>query len=323
MQNTNKFETTWYQTLVKYIKQWEVERIPDPQSMPETRRKNAYNFLSTRPQQQITPLAEDRSRITNEDFPLIPVSNFDRQREDWFEIKFVKSVSDWLARTRNGGRDWGGGAIDVKLQEALTAYVMPANNAVYGINLAQMLDGLCAVVGRIGWHRDITNRTRNTYLIYELGNEPLWVSKDKADIQIWNYQNLLESPSVSGAGIMTVKMVFNPECVCHRTLALILDPTVVSKDGATRDISGLESGLYGSMATQSSLANFGNVQISGSNAVAALNKGVQDGKSRGYLFNIGFPIVSVKHELSTYGNNWSTTVQTVPATVGLKYKKGV
>lgn len=334
-QNTNKFADTWYDTLVKYIKKWETMRIDDPKSDYETRRKVAYAVLNPK-NQEITPLSEDKSRTTYEDRPMIPVSDFDRNRSDWFEIKFVTSVADWLFYSKHGGRDWTGKAINVKLQEALMGYKMPTNNAVYGTNLAQMLDGLCAVVGRIGWYRDIKNRTRNTYLIYELGDRPLWVQGEKAEIKIWNYQNLLESPSVSGSGIMTVKMIFNPECVCNLRLALMLETEVVvgtdtngrpivkklaSDDGIIRDITPLESGLIGSMSTTSEIANYGNIQISGSNPVAATNKKVQDAKSRGYLFNIGFPIISVKHELSTYGKNWTTTVQTVPTVAGQKLVK--
>ena len=69
-----------------------------------------------------------------------------------------------------------------------------------------------------------------------------------------------------------------------------------------------------------SISTFGTVQLGASNAVAAINKQVQTGKSRGYMFNIGFPIMSVKHELSTYKGTWTTTVQTVPSTAGLTNK---
>ena len=315
-QNKYKFANTWYDTLAKYVKQWETYRIPNPKSVPDQKRQDTYNFLSTEKQQSQFPSRKDFSKVTEEERPLYLVTDFDRKRNDWFEIKFVKSLQMWKEEVRLGGRDWENRAIDVELEEILKTQIMPSNGAVYGTNLAEMLDGLCARANvRVGWHREDTNRKRNTYVIYRLGSEPLWVRGENAGIQIWNYQNLLESPSVSGAGIMTVKMVFNPKCECGITLALMLDKEVTAKDGIIRDLT--MSGEMGSMATSASLATFGTVQIGSSNAVAAVNKAEQTGKSRGYMFNIGFPIMSVKHELSTYKGTWTTTVQTVPATAGL------
>lgn len=323
-QNANRFERTWYETLVKYIKQWETDRIADPQSVPDQKRETNYQ-LSTQPQRTTFPLRKDFSRITEEEKPFTPISEYDRNNTNWFEIKFVKSLRDWKEVTRYAGRDLENisvGQEGVQLQIDLMNQIMPQNGAVYGRNLAEMLDGLCAhAVHRVGWYCDKVNRKRNTYVIYPLGSEPLWVEGEYAGIKIWNYQNLLESPSVSGSGIMNVKMVFNPKCECGITLALMLKRSLISGDGATRDLSKFESGDYGSMASSASLATFGTVQLGSSNAVAAVNKAVQTGKSRGYLFNIGFPIIEVKHELSTYSKNWSTTVKTVPMTAGLTYKQ--
>lgn len=325
-QNMNRFENTWYETLLKYIKNWETDRISDPKSSYDQRRSLQYQ-LSTKAQQTMFPGRTDFSRITEEEMPFTPISEFDRKRNDWFEVKFVGSLKNYLAASRSLGRDLGDTFVGknqegVQLEIDLKSQRMPQNGAVYGNNLAQMLDGLCAhAIHRVGWYCDKTNRKRNTYIIYPIGADPLWVPGEQAGIQIWNYQNLLESPSVSGSGIMNVKMTFNPSCECGITLALMLDRSLLSGDGATRDLSKFESGDFGSMGTNASLPTFGTVQLGSSNAVAAVNKMVQDGKSRGYMFNIGFPITEVKHELSTYGKNWTTTVKTVPMTAGLTYKQ--
>lgn len=320
-EHKNRFEKTWYETLVKYIKEWEMDRIPNPQSSYDQNRQISYE-LSTKAQQTMFPGRKDFSRITEEERPFELVSDFDRKRSDWFEIKFVKSLKDWKETVRMAGRDLENPTIDVLLEEELKTQIMPQNGAIYGRNLAEMLDGLCArATHRVGWYCDKTNRKRNTYVIYGLGNEPLWVRGRDAGIQIWNYQNLLESPSVSGSGIMTVKMMFNPKCECNVTLALMLDRALLSGDGVTRNLSNFESGDFGSMATSASLPVFGTVQLGSSNAVAAVNKAVQTAKSRGYMFNIGFPIISVEHKLSTYGKDWTTTVKTVPVTAGLTYKQ--
>lgn len=319
-QNKNKFGRTWYDTFVKYIKQFEMERLPDPKNQYAQNRKNTYEYLSTLVQQSNFPGRKDFSTITEQERPFINVSDYDRKRSDWFEVKFVKSSSMWKNEVFYGGRDRENRAIDVQLEEILKTQLMPSNGAVYGVNLAEMLDGICARANvRVGWERIVKpNDQRNTYLVYRLGAEPLWVEGKNAAIRIWNYQNLLESPSVSGSGIMTVKMVFNPMCECGLTLALMLDHNVVAGDKTIRDLT--MSGDWGSMATSASIATFGTVQLGASNAVAAINKQVQTGKSRGYMFNIGFPIMSVKHELSTHNGTWTTTVQTVPSTAGLTNK---
>lgn len=319
--NKFKFENTWFETLVKYIKEWELVRLPNPTNPGAQKRQDVYDYLTTEKQKPYYTTVKDLSRITEEERPLIPVDDFDRKRSDWFEIKFVKSASMWKEEVRLGGRDFENRAIDVELEEDLKTLIMPRHGAVYGANLAEILDGLCAHADiRIGWEKVAKpNDQRNTYLIYRLGSEPLWVQGEDAAIQIWNYQNLLESPSVSGAGIMTVKMIFNPKCECGLTLALRLDPTLKAEDGVIRDLT--MSGKWGSMGTSASLATFGTVQLGATNAVAAINKEVQQGKSRGYMFNIGFPIMSVKHELSTHKGTWTTTVQTVPATAGLTKKE--
>ena len=315
--NKNRFEATWYTTLIKYIREWETYRQPTPRSVPEQQRLLVYD-LSTKAKQEQFPSTKDMSRITEEERPFVPVSEFDRKKNNWFEVRFVNSLTLWQDLVRSAGRDWDNLAISVELEEALKTQKMPKNGAIYGTNLAQMLDGLCAVADyRVGWYKDKTNRSRNTYVIYPLGTQFNWVDGKKAGIKIWNYQNLLESPSVSGAGIMTVKMVFNPECVCGRTIALMLDRKLISEDGVTRDLSKMESGDFGSMGTSADLATYGTVQLGSTNALAAISKQVQQGKSRGYMFNVGFPIMSVKHELSTHKNTWSTTIQTVPVTAGL------
>lgn len=320
----NRFEKTWYETLIKYIRNWETDRISDPLTDYDKNRSVLY-VLSTKAMQTMYPSRTDFSRMTDEERPFTPISEFDRQKNDWFEVKFVGSLKQYLTASRDAGRDWGDSflginQVGVQLEMDLKQQTMPLNGAVYGVNLAQMLDGLCArAVHRVGWYVDKTNRKRNTYIIYPLGSEPLWVQGRYAGIQIWNYQNLLETPSVSGSGIMTVKMTFNPQCECGISLALMLDRKLLSGDDVTRNLSQFESGDYGSMGTSANLATFGTVQLGSSNAVAALNTMVQTGKSRGYLFNIGFPIIEVKHELSTYGKNWTTTVKTVPVTAGLTY----
>lgn len=320
------YETTWYQTVVKIIKMWETERLPNREDLPELSRSLIHD-TSTVEQQINLPTMPDQSKLSYEEMPFVQVSEVDRMRSDWFEIRFVESLNTYFTVRDKVGSDYQlRQETDAGLQAEAQSLIMPVGGYVTGSNLAQMLDSLCAHMGMIGWYRDLKNTTRNRYIFYRLGNQKAFVPKEQANIRIWNYQNLLESPSVSGSGIMTVKMVFNPECQCLKTIALVLDKKVVSKDGVTRDLNDLENGLIESVAAQSSLATYGNVQINGANAVAAANKSAlsnqeKTAKVNGYLFNTGFPIISVKHELSTYGKNWTTTITTSPVVNGFQYAK--
>lgn len=314
------FADTWYKTLVKYIQLYETKRIPSRTDIPNIRRQMTYEISPAQTQENF-PLSVDTSRTSYETLPYIDVSSTDRKKTDWFEIKFVQSLSDYLVAKR-AGKDLvsARGIVDVDLEIDCKNLKMP-NGSLSGANLAQMLDGLCAVEGDLGWYRDVsTDMSRNTYVIYRMSKQKSFVRGENAAIRIWNYQNLLESPSVDGAGCLTIKMIFNPECICLKTIALMLDTNL--KTAVTRDISELTTGLLGSMATQTSgLSNYGNTQITGANAVAALRKEVSDATKKGYLFNTGFPIIKVEHRLSTYGKDWTTTVKTTPAIGGFRINK--
>ena len=313
------FADTWTNTLKKYIKNFEEKRLPDRNDPRNTTRKVIYD-LSQEETKSNFPYATDASRISYSEVPFIEVSDKDRVREDWFDIKFVESLDVYFdALTKLGADNTEIRLVeDINLKAELELTEMP-DGSVNGINLAQMLDGLCATTGgKVGWYKTLSNVTRNTYIIYRRGTKASFVKGDNANIKIWNYQNLLESPSISGSGIMTIKMVFNPECACLKTIALMLNKDL--KSDVTRDISNLETKLLGSMGAQSSsLWSYGNVQVNGSNAVAALNKTVNDASKKGYLFNLGFPIISVEHKLSSYGKDWTTTVKTTPVVGGFNY----
>lgn len=316
---SSEFANTWTNTLKKYIKGFESTRLPDRNDSRNIIRKLTYE-ISPEEKKANFPYAVDTSRMSYAEVPLIDVSERDRKNTDWFEIKYVESLDSYFdALTRLGSDNTNIRLVeDIYLKEELQNTIMP-DGSVNGSNLAQMLDGLCATTGgKVGWYRTLSNVTRNTYIIFRRGNKASFVKGDDANIKIWNYQNLLESPSISGSGIMTVKMVFNPECVCLKTIALMLNKELQSD--VTRDISNLETKLLGSMGAQSSsLWSYGNIQVNGSNIVASLNKTVNDATKKGYLFNKGFPIISVEHKLSSYGKDWTTTIKTTPVVGGFNY----
>lgn len=309
-----KFAKTWYKTFVKYIQNYETERIPDDP-------KTMFDDLLNPDDSGYAPLK--KVDVPKSSFITVGVEPKDRQSDKWFNILFVASPTAWY-ETQVGERNNSSGITDPKLSAKLMEQQMPDGN-VTGLNLYQMLDALCALaVVPVGWERIVDNVTMNTYLIYPIGKEETYVPGKQAEIKIWNYQNLLESPSVDGAGNMTVKMVFNPKCSCKVKIALMLDGAIGETD-VTRDVASFQSSkaggarILGSMAAQTSLATMGTTQLNGAQALAAQRKGTEDSYLKGYMFNVGMPIVKVEHRLSTHKADWTTTVRTVPTISGLNY----
>lgn len=238
-------------------------------------------------------------------------------------IIYVKSRRAWLNSKSKVHVEEG--VLDRVLEKKLKAQKMP-NGGIATYGLAGLLDGLCANASvRVDWLKAGNDVTVNTYVIYPLGGTSTVVRGPYADIQIWNYQNLLETPSIDGAGKMTIKMVFNPQCVCLKTISLMLDPTLKETD-VTRNIASFEGsikvsgGIVGSISSTGNDAAVANNQITGNTNVQSQRKMSDTAQKNGYLFNTGFPIIRVEHTLSTYGPNWTTTVKTVPITSGLRFE---
>lgn len=189
------------------------------------------------------------------------------------------------------------------------------------------LQDLCSWAGlQLEFYR-LPNMIENKviYLVYPVGRTSEFVLPDQAEIQIFNYQNLLETPTAGGNGSLTVRMMFNPECKCWRRLSLRLSESLGREQGFA-DVASFEGAkanpngdIIGSIGGSSNVGNFFAIQqLSGHIAVAAQAKQQADAKTMGYLFNVGFPITKVVHSLMTHGNDWSTTVITMPVIGGVK-----
>lgn len=256
----------------------------------------------------------------------------DSGSDSWFRVLYVKSVKDYLnARAANfSNNNYLAGWLRTQLAQVPNAFNGPGDNgdmrAFYtnGRNLPAMLNQLCAVDGlKLGWKRYILGENKLTYIVYPLGEGIKFGPIEKGDIVIYNYQNLLATPSVNGAGCLNIKMLFNPECIPWRRIALQLDETLGRKQGVA-DIKSFETaikangrtvgvmdagaGLFSSVATN---------QITGTLAVASQRKVLTDGVADGYMFNTGFPITKVVHTLSTHDAAWHTQVTTVPMIRGV------
>ena len=166
------------------------------------------------------------------------------------------------------------------------------------------------------------------YLVYRISTantKP--VRGEYANVQIFNFQNLLETPSVAGNGQMSVKMFFNPDCHCHATLALMLDDRyngVVGYADISKVLRKDQNGNYiGSLASSSGAGQFHPLtQLSGTQSVNALRSQSNEWLKAGYMFNTGFVIINVVHKLTTHDSAWTTEVKTTPMIRGILIGEG-
>lgn len=289
---TSKYADTWHNTLIKYIENFETEFITQPETV------NTTNLIES---------IFSGSKVKKE-----------------YTIRYVKSKQAWLDQKDKNNP--GESILYPALEKRLKKQEM-INGGIAADNLAGMLDGLCAAAETpVDWYREMHDVSKNTYVIFPVGPGNVIVSGNRATIQIWNYQNLLETPSIDGAGKMTIKMLFNPACVCDKSIALMLTDQIGETD-VTRNVASFQSsirrggGMVGSMASTGNDAAVANNQITGNTNVQSQRKQRQQAEKGGYLFNTGFPIIRVEHNLSTYGPNWTTTVKTVPITAGVKFNE--
>ena len=125
---------------------------------------------------------------------------------------------------------------------------------------------------------------------------------------IYDYQNLLDAPMMSGNGGMTINMLLRPEIDAWDWIELRL--TDKNKNGNSIGISG-DGGqfnmlLYGdrSQTIKSAVKN---------------NDKINSLYRNGGVFNKPFLIYKVVHTFSTHSNIWKTTITTVP----MVYQQGV
>ena len=324
--NKRVFKNTWHETLEYYIKSFERYRIQTSADLTKNKTKTDIKNIIQPKNSSVLAVQNNwntgESVITKEQMPSVPVEEEDRKSTNWFKIIYVTSLSDYMADKKLGHIDT---STNISLMTEMQRKLMPEGGSVSGDTLEQLLDGLCVRGNNLHWKKDTEHVSTNVYVIWRGAPTKSFVQGNVADIKIWNYQYLLESPSVTGSGQLQIKMIFNPDCKCMLNIALMLS-NLQTEDGqdsiATQYVKkNFQEGLLGSMAAQSSgLSTYGNIQVTGSNAVAALNKESKTAKERGYLFNTGFPIISVEHILSTYGKDWTTIVKTAPSLYGFRTK---
>lgn len=315
-------EVTFDSTFRKYVQRFQSDRLLGAQPPKQT-----LTFLGltyTPPQQTLEQCTSGR----------VQVSSIERESQNWFKVLYVQSREAFMSAIKKNP----GGSVDKVLYPKLE--VMCKDPAVNNVRkytdfysnagtLDGMLDELCRVAPmRVTWERVWENVSTLTFIVYPVGTTKKFVPGEQAQIQIWNYQNLLEAPAIDGAGMMTVKMLFNPECTTRVALALMLTDELGRANGVAPVSFKAGGQLLGSASSTAQNAVYSATnQITGTQVLASERQN-KDAKTRlqkaeidkrGYMFNTGFPIIRVIHDLSTHGSNWSTTVRTVPMISGLNY----
>lgn len=199
--------------------------------------------------------------------------------------------------------------------------------------LREMLSDMCSATFlakkngntmNIGWDVIHENVSKSTYIFFPISEDPKMVRAESATHKIWNYQNLLEAPSVDGAGRLTIKMMFRPEIQTQDSIALMLSENLGADEGLV-PVASFDTAIHygtnrivGTMATSANLRTTPTVQLSEAASTAALRKRTADAQYGGYMFNYGFMIYQFEHKLSTHNSDWSTEVKTVPMYGGTK-----
>ena len=250
-----------------------------------------------------------------------------------FDVWYVKSRQEVRRGLKNGegfNKSWEYPRLKTLLTSTQKQQPMAPNLKHYyttKATLREMLTDVCSTVFlarqdggtmSISWDLIQENVSRSTYIFFPIGDDPKTVPASGATFRIWNYQNLLEAPSVDGAGQLTVKMLLRPEIRTMDSIALMLSPDLGVDEGLV-PIGSFESSIHygtnrllGTLGTTANLRTTPTVQLSEAASVSSLRKKTADAKFGGYMFNYGFIISRFEHKISTHNSDWSTTVKTVP-----------
>lgn len=247
--------------------------------------------------------------------PYIQVTNADRNNPNWYKIKPI-----YTPRRKSEE--------NLPLWHKLQALKVDRFYTTAG-NLDTMISELANFNGA-DVNFEIDDRWEQgirTLFVWPRGAEIKPTKGEDAEIQIINYQNILEAPAITADGSLNVKMFFNAACRPGLALSLMLTEKQGSLSGQSGDSAVIQAGrglndtlsfsgapnpYYPATQGAQSLSLY-------SQELEAVNQErlKQDSVTRGYMFNTGFPMREITHTLATRGNDWMTTVKTIPMNVGL------
>lgn len=149
-------------------------------------------------------------------------------------------------------------------------------------------------------HPESDGKTK--YYIWPIGKDKNGnIGEDVANeggvVEIYNFQNMLETPSIDGAGNFTMKMLFNPKIVKNGFVRLRWDK---------RRFENMISGYTEGVQSTASLSAFHPSLRGGKYNIQTRAYANSDGN----VFNAKFRAGYVTHTLSTHKNTWQTEVKT-------------
>lgn len=129
--------------------------------------------------------------------------------------------------------------------------------------------------------------------------------KPGTTVTIYNYQNLLEAPSVDGAGCFNIKMLFNPNVAPDGGIRLVWDDKHRSSNILSPYTQGANSTAGLGQYYPSLQAGKYNIQT----RALEYQRGIKN--SKGDIFGPTYRVGYITHSLSSYGSAWSTEVKTL------------
>lgn len=246
------------------------------------------------------------------------LSSLTTKSKDKFMVFYVISPQAYYA-----DMEASGGQGHVVEDPTLAAYCRDAANTssfyTNASDIAGMLNDLCNYGGmELDWQFDNKYARKPTFIVYKKQKSMSSVKglKDKGVVTIWNYQNMLEQPTIDGTGSITMKMFFNRRCMPWAYIGLqMYEGDEVDEGIPALNQMGLlsvDGRIVGGFAGQAQNPAIATTQLSGSASIGAVLNNTSRGPAFGYLFNHAYLIVSTQHKLNTHGNEWMTLVRTVP-----------
>lgn len=265
-----------------------------------------HDYINIENYDKLSPTLKAHIPITEMGKQVHIINKNDREVLDWIVVRAVKGRSSEEEDTELYGELGTRSSIDVQWfnSSELTYEGVMRDFCTYGdLRLDYVAfsreDGIVEIrFWRVG----------ESSRVYSYANAP------KDSITITNYQNLIEAPSMSAAGALNIKMIFNPDCVPAKCIALRWDKSAEANSvyAQVKRFQVKATSLTNYMATQ----QVGAKSIS----VAAQRRAGNSQETQGYIYNTYFPMQEVVHTLETRGNNWYTSVKTIPRQNGLCVK---
>jgi len=299
LHRSGEYAAGWTAMAARLVRFWHPDK-PNP-GYENSAVANAVNTLGL--QKTFAPTASGDIQL-----PRLPVTEADRERQDWFRIIYLKTPADKDSR-------------DPKLAARLSRIDM-RQFYTHGAFINDMLNDLCNYKDAdVAWMVDYNyEKGAVVYFIYPTGQWSQYTKGSNAEIKIVNFQNLINLPTVGADGSLNIKMFLNKSCIPPVRLALILDESIGGEFDDLTTKAGI--GLRDWLAPAGKISSYAGFNIYGArtSALYAIQHAKQVATGNGYMFNIGFPIINAKHEISTHGNAWFTTVKTIPAQAGINFK---